>query len=168
MDELGSNRCKVNVTPPQCQVYRRLFGKKVPGQSKPTNPITHLAITGECDSENEFNRLSNMFGEKLINEVFPGENPNFPLTFAKAGFEETEQPEPNSGKKHDIPELQDLPKGDEGKDMEDGGGVEHPSIKELGELKQQVAQLQGTIGKLLDLIPKPAEPTKVEEEVTED
>lgn len=142
MDELKNNLRLTNITPAQAQVLRRQFGKKVPGQAKPTNPITHLKITGQNKrtASNEYSRLVLRYGEKLVTDMFPGENPNCPLTFKDAGFKETEQPEPEYGTKHEILPLAKLPVGDSGEDIEQENISEAEKITpvEEEEVKEEV------------------------------
>ena len=156
INELGSNARKERVTPAECQVLRKLFGVKVVGQTKPTNPITHLHIVGEDKRSvtDEFSRLTQRYGEKLIGEMFPGENPGCPDTFKAAGFEETEEKQPKEGKKHVIEPLASLKKGDDGADME-------AESAQVTALKKQIEDLKKSQEVKVPSEPvKPTEPKK--------
>ena len=73
--------------------------------------MTHLdiAVTSiERSKDDEFTRLVKKYGDKLISAVFPGENPNIPLTFKEAGVEATEESAPKAGKPTEVIELAKL------------------------------------------------------------
>jgi hypothetical protein len=94
----GTDVRKTDITPAEAQVLRRMF-EPLCG----TNPICDLKVTGkaltsehtgqgedaEVESrdrtpEEEIMRLRGMYDSRLIEKMFPGENPNLPETFAKA------------------------------------------------------------------------------------
>lgn len=90
INDLHDNVQFKHITPAEALVARKQFGVKIAGQARPSNPITHLDIhTKEVErsKDQEYTRLVKKYGEKKIAEVFPGENPNIPLTFKDAGFE---------------------------------------------------------------------------------
>ena len=113
INDLHDNVQLRNITPAEILVVRKQFGIKVPGQAKPTSPVTHLdiAVTSIARSkDDEFTRLVKKYGDKLISTVFPGENPNIPLTFKEAGVEATEESAPKAGKPTEVIELAKLDK----------------------------------------------------------
>jgi hypothetical protein len=116
LNELGSNVGKKGFTPAECQVIKRMFGYKSPGTNETSNPITHVDILKEeveRTANEEYTRLCGRYGEKLIKEMFPGENPNIPKTFKEAGFEQTAEAQPKANpKEHDRLPLAELPKGE--------------------------------------------------------
>lgn len=116
LNELGSNVGKQGVTPAECQVIKRQFGYKSPGTNETSNPITHIDVLKEevkRTANEEYTRLCQRYGERLVKDMFPGENPNIPETFEKAGFSTTDEKAPKANPKvlERLP-LAELPKGD--------------------------------------------------------
>lgn len=139
LNELGSNVQLKRITPAEALIVRKLHGVKVEGQTKPTNPLSHIDILKEDvkrDNEAEYSRLAKKFGNKVVETAFPGENPKLPQTFAEAGFENTDEAAPKEGKAMEVASLATLPKGDKGNDLD-------PELAskdaEIAALKTQIA-----------------------------
>jgi hypothetical protein len=156
LNELGSNVRKAGVTPAECQVLKRQFGYKAPGTNETSNPITHLDILKEevtRSASDEYTRLCGRYGEKLVKDMFPGENPNIPETFEKAGFTATDETEPKKNPKEleRLP-LAALPKGDKSTlsaadvQLIAASAVQQQALadatKEVADLKKQVDALK--------------------------
>jgi len=143
VNDLHSNANLKNVTPAECLIYRNQFGRKISGQATPTNPITHLALLPDVTRSNdeERTRLCRRFGDEQVAKAFPGDAPQFPLTFKEAGFEVTKDAAPASGKKHEILPLASVGKGDDGSN----DAAEVAALKaELAALKAQVNEKPAT------------------------
>lgn len=152
VNELGDNIQKKNVSPGECLIIRKQFGIKVKGSSKPLSPITHLDIIGESDGnvEDEYSRLGRVYGSKVVEGVFPGENPNIPLTFVSVGLDETKDKEPEKGVEPVIVPLAQLPK-EETVDAESAAEIaERDGLKKLLQQQaQQIEKLSTTVASLL-------------------
>lgn len=151
INDLHDNVQLKHITPAEALVIRKQFGIKVPGQAKPSSPITHLDIHvkgTDRSKDAEFTRLVKKYGDKLITTVFPGENPNIPDTFKEAGIEATEEGAPKAGKPTEVIELAKLPK-EETQDEE--------SVVEKAAREQQTATLKAQaeqIAQLTELVKK--------------
>ena len=74
LNELGSNVQLKRITPAEALIVRKLHGVKVEGQTKPTNPLSHIDILKEDvkrDNEAEYSRLAKKFGNKVVETAFP-------------------------------------------------------------------------------------------------
>lgn len=153
LDEtLRSNVRKTGITPGQALILRKMFGKKLPGQAKPTIPFDHLEITAESSITNsdEYARLTHIYGEKTVSSVFPGDNVTLPQTFKQVGLEETEQSEPMTGKKHDIETLSSVPRGlSEGEATDSLELLVQQQKKQIEELTALVKASQGQAPEVL-------------------
>lgn len=167
IDGLGSNCQKTNVTPAEAQVFKKQFGYKVSGSSKVTNPITHLdIIPTEVTRSNadEFERLTRKYGDKVIEVMFPGENPQLPKTFKEAGFESSKDKQPEAGEMHEILPLAKLPK-EETQDEQSVAEIASRD-KTINEQGKQIKDLTDAVNKLLaanKTATATVVPTKVEE-----
>ena len=151
VNSLHDNVRVKHITPAEAIVMRSQFGVKIDGEAKPTNPLTHLDVHPDKlvrSKDQEFSRLVRKFGSKLISKVFPGENPNIPLTFKEAGFEATEESEPKAGKLPEIIPLASLSK----EETSDEESVVQASARVAQQdlVKQQSEQ----IAKLTELVTK--------------
>jgi len=160
INDLHDNVQLRNITPAEALVIRKQFGIKVPGQAKPTSPITHLdvRIAGIARTkDDEFTRLVKKYGDRLIGTVFPGENPNIPLTFKEAGVEATEESAPKAGKPTEVVELAKLDK-KETTDEESAKEVaaREAAAKAMTTKDEQIARLTALVEKLT------AQPLKTE------
>ena len=147
VNELGSNVALKRITPAEAAIYRTQFGIKVAGQSKPTNPLTHLDIDvariQRSDSD-EYARLARKFGDKLIKEAFPGVNPKMPKTFVEVDLHDKDEKgqivplpkAPDKGKEIVIEPLAKL-KPDNGADIEPASNA----AQQIADLTKQVAEL---------------------------
>ena len=161
INELGDNAQIKHITPAEALVIRRQFGIKLQGQSKPTNPITHLDEQKGVDRDTaaEYNRLVKKYGEKLITTVFPGDAPNIPSTFSAAGFEVAEEGEevgekpkaggPEAGKGTEVVPLTKLSK-DETIDEESAKEVaaQLRQTATIDEQNKKIAELTALVNKL--------------------
>ena len=95
----------MGVTPAECQLLQATFQGVAGG-----NPITHLVIAKDTEAsvvnrretedgeeatshvkrteKQEIFRLTRMYGEKIVQKLFPGLNPRLPETFEEAGYVE--------------------------------------------------------------------------------
>ena len=153
VNSLHDNARLMNVTPAEAQVYRTQFGMKTEDSPVPTIPFIHLEIVDKVDrkAEEEYSRLARKFGKKLISGLFPGANPPIPMTFKEAGFESIDN-EPKKGKDMVVTPLAQLPRGDDGSDMEP------TSVNPLEEIvRKQQEQIQQLMAHL-----KPASDSTIE------
>ncbi len=161
INELHDNVQLKHITPAEALVIRKQFGIKVAGQAKPTSPITHLDISlagVERTKEQEFTRLCKKYGNKYIEGVFPGENPNIPLTFKEAGFEATKESAPQVGEAQVVVALEKLSK-EEVTDKESVKEVEArlAQAKMIEAQNAKIAELTALVEKLVkpEVAPKP-------------
>lgn len=146
IDTLHNNVQLKRVSPPEAQVYRKQFGYKTPGTNKTTNPISHLEIVekdAKRATQDEFDRLCRKFGNKLVEELFPGANPVLPQTFKEAGFDESKEKSPEAGKMHEILPLAKLPK-EETQDEESVKETEARDAK-IAAQDKLIAELQAAV-----------------------
>jgi len=164
INDLHDNIQLKHITPAEALVIRKQFGVKVPGQAKPTSPITHLEILVkdiDRSKDSEFTRLVKKYGDKLISAVFPGENPNIPLTFKEAGVEATEESAPKAGKSTEVVELAKLAKSE----VSDEESVKEIAAREAGvkvllAKDEQINRLTALVEKLTAQPIKPIESVK--------
>ena len=154
INELGDNAQIKHITPAEALVIRKQFGVKLQGQSKPTNPITHLDEQKDVDRsvDTEYNRLVKKYGDKLISTVFPGEAPQLPSTFSAAGFEVAEEGEevgekpkaggPEAGKGTEVIPLTKLSKEET---------IDEESAKEVTARLRQAATIDEQNKKIAEL-----------------
>lgn len=131
INDNGSQVKKSRISPAEAIVLRSQFGVRVEGQAKPLSPFDHLHINDstERSADSDFQRLTNQYGKVMMDKVFPGENPNIPMTFETAGFEETNDLEPKAGKAfHKYEDLNKLPKEEV---------TDEQSVKEVAEREAQ-------------------------------
>lgn len=135
-NDLHDNVNMRELTPAEALIVRKQFGIKVAGQSKPTNPITHMKINStdiNRSKDDEFTRLTRKYGEKLVTQVFPGENPNIPMTFKEIGFEESDVATPPAGKPMEVVPLSKLSRADTSDEQ---------SVKELAMIEVQKQEIE--------------------------
>lgn len=111
VNDQGTDVPKRMLTPAECQLLRAMYESIVR-----TNPVTNLQLimgkndepaaaavivsraSDDLENESKFKlrmrtnadekrRLVQKYGEKPVNGLFPGLNPNMPATFEEAGFE---------------------------------------------------------------------------------
>lgn len=146
-----------NVTPAQAVILRSQFGVTVEGQPMPISPIVHLHKQEPVHrtASEEYARLRRIFPPKIVQDAFPGQNPNIPMTFAEIGLSETEEKAPKAGKEHDRVPLEKMAI-EEVIDAESAMEVAKRKAleaqlsaqdKELAELRTMVAKLASGIEK---------------------
>lgn len=148
---LKSNVRREGVTPAEASILRKMFGKKIKGEPKPTNPFTHLDITDKADKRkdvDEYQRLVMRYGDKVISDAFPGENPKFPQTFADVGLEESKEAEPDSGKKQIIIPIEKLERGLEDGEKDAAFKQQEAMMAMIKQQGEQIAMLTQIVGRL--------------------
>lgn len=149
LDELGSNVRVKNLTPAEAVLLRKQFGIKVPGQSRPTMPLTHLKVHAEPypGASTEYDRLVKKYGTKAVEASFPGDSPQLPETFesimdkGESGKPVVLPEEPAKGEPQIVVALQKIPR-DDGSDLEPATASKQTSqAADIAKLQAQVEML---------------------------
>lgn len=158
INELNDNVQFKHITPAEALIARKQFGVKTAGQAKPISPITHLDVhTKEVErtKDQEYTRLVKKYGSKMIETVFPGENPNIPMKFSdiEGISEQVKGKAPESGEAMEVVPLSSMSK-EETTDAESvkEGEARKAQADLIVKQGEQIAKLGGQLEALLKIV----------------